>query len=110
MNSRSNILVLHTHDAGRFIQPFGYAMETPNLQSLAEQGNLFRNCHAAGPTSAPSRAAMWTGSYPHNNGMFGLSHREAGGYTGRPGTLDPGRLKEKIVAQEWNQNISWRGW
>lgn len=80
-----NILLLHNHDAGRFIQPFGYAMETPDLQRLAEDGILFRNCHSAGPTCSPSRAAMWTGSYPHNNGMFGLSHREAGGFSLKDG-------------------------
>ncbi len=85
MTNPFNVLVLHTHDAGRFIQPFGYNLETPNLQKLAEQGVLFRNCHAAGPTCSPSRAALWTGSYPHNNGMFGLSHREAGGFSLKDG-------------------------
>ncbi len=30
-----NILLLHTHDSGRFLQPYGYALETPHLKTLA---------------------------------------------------------------------------
>lgn len=50
-------------------------METPNLQRLAEGGVLFRQAFCAGPTCSPSRAALLTGSYPHENGMLGLAHR-----------------------------------
>jgi len=70
-----NILYLHSHDTGRFIQPFGHAVPTPRLQQLAEQGVLFRQCFCAGPTCSPSRAALLTGQWPHNNGMVGLAHR-----------------------------------
>lgn len=68
-----NILYLHSHDTGRYIQPYGYAVETPNLQRFAEQGVLFRNAFCAGPTCSPSRAALLTGQYPHSCGMLGLS-------------------------------------
>ncbi len=68
-----NILYLHSHDTGRYIQPYGYAVETPNLQRFAEQGVLFRNAHCAGPTCSPSRAALLTGQYPHSCGMLGLA-------------------------------------
>ena len=70
-----NILYIHSHDTGRYIQPFGYAFDTPNLQKLAEEGVLFRHCHCANPTCSPSRASLLTGTYPHQNGMFGLAHR-----------------------------------
>lgn len=72
-----NILYLHSHDTGRYIQPYGYDVPTPNLQRFAEQGVLFRNAFCAGPTCSPSRAALLTGRYPHANGMLGLAHRGA---------------------------------
>jgi N-sulfoglucosamine sulfohydrolase len=72
---RCNILYLHSHDTGRFIQPYGYAVATPQLQRFAEQGVLFRQAFCAGPTCSPSRAALLTGMYPHSNGMLGLAHR-----------------------------------
>ena len=37
-----NILYIHSHDTGRYIQPYGHAIPTPNLQRLAEEGVLFR--------------------------------------------------------------------
>jgi arylsulfatase A-like enzyme len=70
-----NVLYLHCHDAGRYIQPYGYAIPTPNLQRLANEGTLFRQAFCAGPTCSPSRAALVTGMAPHSAGMFGLAHR-----------------------------------
>ncbi len=32
---RPNILYLHSHDTGRYIQPYGYPTPTPQLQRLA---------------------------------------------------------------------------
>jgi arylsulfatase A-like enzyme len=72
---RPNILYLHSHDTGRFIQPYGYAIPTPNLQKLAEGGILFRNAFCAAPTCSPSRAALLTGQCAHSSGMLGLAHR-----------------------------------
>ena len=70
-----NILYIHTHDSGRYIQPYGHATPTPNLMQLAEDGILFRNCFSCAPTCSPSRAAMLTGMNPHSSGMLGLTHR-----------------------------------
>ena len=72
---RPNILYLHSHDTGRYIQPYGHAVATPNLQRLAEQGVLFRQAFSAAPTCSPSRAALLTGQAPHSSGMLGLAHR-----------------------------------
>lgn len=72
-----NILYIHTHDTGRYIQPYGYDVPTPNLQAFAEEGVVFRNAHCAGPTCSPSRAALLTGMAPHSCGMIGLAHRGA---------------------------------
>lgn len=73
--SRPNIIYIHSHDTGRYIQPYGHAIPTPHLQRLAEDGVLFRDHHTAGPTCSPSRAALLTGEYPHQCGMLGLAHR-----------------------------------
>lgn len=70
-----NILYLHSHDTGRYIEPYGYSVPTPNLAKLASQGILFRNAFDAAPTCSPARASLLTGHCPHNNGMLGLAHR-----------------------------------
>lgn len=72
---RPNILYLHSHDTGRYVQPYGHAIPTPNIQRLAEEGVLFRQAFCAGPTCSPSRASLLTGQWPHSSGMVGLAHR-----------------------------------
>jgi N-sulfoglucosamine sulfohydrolase len=70
-----NILYLHSHDTGRYVQPYGHPVPTPNIQHLADQGVLFRKAFCATPTCSTSRACLLTGQYGHNNGMLGLAHR-----------------------------------
>jgi arylsulfatase A-like enzyme len=72
---RPNILYIHSHDTGRYVQPYGHAIPTPNLQRLAEQGVLFRQAYSAAPTCSPSRAGLLTGQCAHSSGMLGLAHR-----------------------------------
>jgi N-sulfoglucosamine sulfohydrolase len=71
----TNVLYLHSHDTGRYIQPYGHPVPTPNLQRLADQGILFRQAFSTAATCSGSRAALITGEYPHRNGMMGLAHR-----------------------------------
>jgi arylsulfatase A-like enzyme len=70
-----NIIYMHTHDTGRWIEPYGYPVSTPNLRKLAEGGVLFRQAYSGGPTCSPSRAALLTGMCAHSAGMTGLAHR-----------------------------------
>src|SRR3954452_20563558 len=72
---RPNILYIHSHDTGRYVQPYGFQVPTPNIQLLADQGVLFREAFCAAPTCSGSRASLLTGQYCHNNGMLGLAHR-----------------------------------
>ena len=72
---KPNVLYLHSHDTGRYIQPHGHAIPTPAYQRLAEEGVLFRNNFCIGPTCSPSRAALLTGQTPHSCGQLGLAHR-----------------------------------
>ena len=72
---RPNILYIHSHDTGRYVQPYGYAVPTPAIQALAKEGVLFREAFNAAPTCSPSRAALLTGQVPHSCGQFGLVNR-----------------------------------
>jgi arylsulfatase A-like enzyme len=69
-----NILYIHSHDTGRYIQPYGHNVPTPNFQRLAEEGVLFRKAFCAAPVCSASRASLLTGKNPHVNGMIGLAH------------------------------------
>lgn len=73
--NRPNIVYIHSHDTGRYIEPYGHAIPTPHLMKLAGNGIIFRDHHTAGPTCSPSRAALMTGQFPHQTGMLGLAHR-----------------------------------
>ncbi len=75
MSTPPNILYLHSHDTGRYVQPYGHFIPTPNIQLLADQGLLFRKAFAAASSCSGSRASLVTGQYPHSNGMIGLAHR-----------------------------------
>lgn len=70
-----NVLYLHTHDSGRFMQPWGHAIPMPATMALAAEGVVFRQAYCAAPTCSPSRAALMTGMAAHTAGMLGLAHR-----------------------------------
>ncbi len=70
-----NIIYMHTHDSGRYLSPYGYAVPTPHILEFAKSATLFRQAYCAGPTCSPSRAALLTGMSPHACGMQGLAHR-----------------------------------
>ena len=73
--NRPNIIYIHSHDTGRCTAPYGYDVQTPNLQQFANEGVLFRHAFCAAPTCSPSRAALLTGQWAHCSGMLGLAHR-----------------------------------
>lgn len=66
---------MHSHDTGRYVQPYGEPVPMPNVQALADQGVLFRQAFCAAPTCSASRACLLTGQYGQSNGMLGLAHR-----------------------------------
>jgi N-sulfoglucosamine sulfohydrolase len=73
--SPPNVLYIHSHDTGRYVQPYGYPVPTPNIQHLADQGVLFRQAFSAAPVCSGSRASLLTGQCTHATGMLGLAHR-----------------------------------
>src|SRR5260370_11922438 len=69
---RPNILYLHSHDTGRYIEPYGHEVPAPNLKKLAEEGILFRHAFDAAPTSSPTPPSLLTSHSPHTNAMLRL--------------------------------------
>lgn len=70
-----NVLYLHTHDSGRYLDPANAPIPLPRMEEFASQAVRFRNAFSAAPTCSPSRSALLTGLSPHTNGMVGLAHR-----------------------------------
>ena len=68
LSTPPNILYVHSHDTGRWVRPYGYAVRTPNIQRLAEEGVILRKAFCAAPTCSGSRACLLTGQYAHSNG------------------------------------------
>ncbi len=67
---RPNIVFIHAESMdGRKMGCMDHpAMQdaTPHLDSLAENGTMFRNAYSTCPVCNPSRASMWSGKYPHH--------------------------------------------
>lgn len=48
-------------------------LRTPNLDRLAAEGMRYERAYNCQPVCAPARSAIWTGLYPHTNGVWGNS-------------------------------------
>ena len=65
---RPNVLIVMTdQEAPALRLP---PLERPNFERLAARGVSFTRAYAAYPVCSPSRAALLTGLYPHQNGVL----------------------------------------
>lgn len=72
MTKRPNIVFIIT-DQQRYdtIAALGHDhMITPNLDRLTARGTAFTNMYVTSPSCSPSRASLFSGTYPHTNGVF----------------------------------------
>jgi len=71
-DARPDIVVIIT-DQQRYdtIRALGFDhMDTPNIDRLVERGVSFTQCHVTAPSCVPCRASLFTGYYPHTNGVY----------------------------------------
>ncbi len=68
---RPNVIFVFTDDhAAHAISAYGSRInQTPNIDRLAREGMLFRNCFCTNSICAPSRAVVLTGKHSHRNGV-----------------------------------------
>ncbi|MGV9709903.1 sulfatase family protein [Gordonia sp. NPDC003424] len=73
--SRENVILIHWHDLGRHLACYGHdGVESPTLDGLAAEGIRFTDAHSTAPLCSPARGSVFTGRYPHRNGLVGLAH------------------------------------
>ena len=71
---KPNILLIVSEDNGPELGCYGNAeVTTPNLDTLALTGVLYRNAFVTYSVCSPSRSTIFTGLYPHQNGQMGLA-------------------------------------
>jgi N-sulfoglucosamine sulfohydrolase len=73
--TKTNLLIITVDDMsadsiGAFDCPIPET--TPNIDRLASEGLRFRHAHVQVGNCMPSRNVMWSGRYPHNNGVEGF--------------------------------------
>lgn len=71
---RPNIIFMVLDDMGYGdLSSYGSkAIQTPNIDALANSGLKLTNYYTAAPSSTPSRASMMTGRYPQKSGLIGV--------------------------------------
>lgn len=72
---RPNFLIIQCdHLTQRVVGAYGETKGvTPAIDKIASQGVVFANAYIGCPLSQPSRAALWTGLMPHQNGVLSNS-------------------------------------
>ena len=79
--TRPNIVFIFTDDhAAHALSCYGSKInKTPQLDRLAKEGMLFRNCFCTNSICGPSRAVILTGKHSHLNGVIDNRRRFDGG-------------------------------
>lgn len=68
---RPNVLLIITDDQNDYaLATSGVAVKTPHLDQLREEAITFPHAYCASPVCGPSRAALFSGLYPHHTGAY----------------------------------------
>jgi len=73
--AKSNVILILADDmgVGDLASMNGGISKTPSLDKLIDEGIYFNNAYAGSPVCSPSRAALFTGRYPHRTGSVTLN-------------------------------------
>jgi hypothetical protein len=89
-------LFILTEDQGPHMGAFGTAgVETPHMDLTARKGILFTQAYVAYRTCSASKAALYTGLYPHTNGV-------------RSNTVNYHKPADEVTAEERNHPLARR--
>lgn len=70
-DNRPNILFLMTdQQRSDALSDSGGWVKTPSIERIAANGVVFENCITNSPVCVSARAALATGLYPHNSGIW----------------------------------------
>ena len=120
-----NVLILMTDQLRRDVLGCygGKEVETPYIDSLAEEGILLENCYTPSAVCTPSRGCFMTGRYPHNNGAlsngrpvgagehgFAEAFCSAGYRTGYAGKWHLGNHRERGESLEACNRLGFECW
>jgi arylsulfatase len=101
-------------------------MITPSLDRLADQGVAFTHAFSCGAACVASRAALFTGMYAHNTGVYGNQYpwgdlrtwlhdfREHGYHVANVGKMHqgkaPGAFHERFIVENKSSRLSYDEW
>ncbi|MCF8715792.1 arylsulfatase [Joostella atrarenae] len=79
-HDKPNVIIIYADDLGYGdVSAYGAkALNTPNIDKLANEGLMFTNGHCASATCTPSRYAMLTGNYAFRKKGTGVLNGDAG--------------------------------
>lgn len=126
---RPNVLLIITDDQNDYLSAAsGVTVHTPHLDRLREEAITFPRAYCASPVCGPSRAAMFSGLYPHHTGAYlnGADpwlkskqldaaetlpelFRRSGYYAWGMGKLFHAKLPKERASQQWDNNARANG-
>ncbi len=69
MKRKQVILIMTDTTRKDMVGCYNSKMITPNIDALAAEGVKFENAYSCQPVCGPARSAIFTGEFPHSNGM-----------------------------------------